>query len=53
MTSTRIHITTDLEQIIRSRIVKLEALPLRQPAQEGELIAYREVLRLAFGGIKE
>lgn len=53
LTTRTIHITEALDQAIRTKIVQLEAIPVRQASEEGQLIAYREVLRLAHGGLKE
>lgn len=43
----RNHLTLALEEIIRRRIMILELLPFRDERQEGELIAFRQVLFLA------
>lgn len=53
MKSSTVHITVELEAAIRKEILKLELVTNRQAVQEGQLIAYREVLRLAHGGIAE
>lgn len=53
MKTRTIHITADLDAIIRQKIARLEALSNRQAVDEGQLLAYREVLRLAHGGIAE